>query len=316
MTHVLSIFAVYGRTAWGLLADLWLYFAIGFLLAGAVAEFVPRATLMRHFGRNTVATMLRATLSGIVASLCSCGAIPIAVTMRRQGASRAAALTFMLAAPWAGFMQLAIFFKFLGLGETAVVFVGALTVAFVTGLLLGRIEDAGWFAKETLVNHRPITAEPGSVLSGPEEHETHGDRRSLRRCLHALQEAREAFLGLWKYLAFGLAMAAALKAFVPTEWVARFLGPQAPFNPVLTAVPLAAAVELCSEGFSIFAGQLHQMGATLAVVFVVVLVGVATDVTELSVIWGKFGKRCTLAYLLIATTLTLALGLVIQRVFQ
>ena len=138
----------------------------------------------------------------------------------------------------------------------------------------------------------------------------------MKRVLRALLEAKEAFLELWKYLGFGLLLAGALKAFVPTEWIVRYLGPEAPFNPVFAAVPLAAAVELCSEGFSIFAGQLHQMGATLAVVFVVVLVGVATDFTELSVIWGKFGKRSAALYLITATALTLIFGMLIQQIFQ
>ena len=71
-------------------------------------------------------------------------------------------------------------------------------------------------------------------------------------------------------------------------------------------------MELCSEGFSIFAGQLHQMGATLPVVFVVVLVGVTTDFTELTVVFGKFGKRCAVGYVVTATTLTLGLALILQ----
>ena len=292
-----------------LLADLWGYFLIGFVMAGVIAEFMPKETLMRYLGKNSIGTLLRATLSGTVASICSCGAIPIAVTMRKSGASRAAALTFMLAAPWAGFMQLSIFYKFLGFSRTAVVFVGALLVAFLTGVVLGRLEDHRWLDG------------PG----GAEAHALAGDGESCADCSQhgrsfslrmkgALKEAWEAFRELWKYLAIGLLLAGVLKAFVPASWVADYLGAGAPFNPVFTAVPIAAAVELCSEGFSIFAGQLHSMGATLPVVFVVVLVGVATDFTELSVIWGKFGKRCMVAYLVTATVFSLTLALIIQSV--
>ncbi len=92
------------------------------------------------------------------------------------------------------------------------------------------------------------------------------------------------------------------------------MGEDAPFNPVLTAIPIAAVVELCSEGFSIFAGQLYEMGATLPVVFIVVLVGVTTDFTELSVILGKFGKRCAIAYLITATVFAVVFALLIQRI--
>ncbi|MFQ5929183.1 MAG: permease [Acidobacteriota bacterium] len=292
-----------------LIVDLWFYFLLGFLIAGAVAEFIPKRTLTRYLGRNSVGTLLRATLSGTVASLCSCGAIPIAVTMRKGGASRAAALTFMLAAPWAGFMQLVIFYKFLGFAGAAVVFVGALTVAFLTGIVLGRLEDHGWFDGSSRLD-TDSNAPYNEVFCSVD---LQSDFSLHQRIIGSLREAWEGFLGLWKYLAIGLVLAAILKAFIPTQWVASYLGSSAPLNPVLIAIPVAAAVELCSEGFSIFAGQLHQMGATLAVVFVVVLVGVSTDFTELSVIIGKFGKRCAIAYLSTATALALAFALIIQR---
>ncbi|MCG3147702.1 MAG: putative two-component membrane permease complex subunit SMU_747c [Verrucomicrobiae bacterium] len=316
MSRAFDLAGTYLGALWSLLADLWLYFLIGFLIAGAIAEFVPTKTLLRHFGRNSAATYLRAMLAGMLASLCSCGAIPIAATLRARGVSRAAALTFMLAAPWAGFMQLLVFYRFLGFGGTAVVFVGALMIAFLTGTVLGWLEDRGWLneaADSARVSNGPVTA---GCEGGSCDCDASVAPSFARRLLRAGTEAWEAFLALWKYLAFGLLLAGTLKAFVPVEWVGRFLGPQATFNPVLTAVPLAAAVELCSEGFSIFAGQLHQMGATLAVVFVVVLVGVTTDFTELSVIWGKFGKRSAAAHLLTATTLTLVFGLIIQQVFR
>jgi len=300
---------LYFRALGELLAELWVYFLIGFLIAGVVAEFVPKKTLTRYFGKNSIGTLLRATVSGTVATLCSCGAIPIAVTMRKGGASRAAALTFMLAAPWAGFIQLSIFYKFLGFTKTAIVFVGALSVAFLTGMVLGYLEDHRWFDGPDGSKTYPETASqkpcPEDFQSGP----------SLAfRFSGALKEAREAFLELWKYLTVGLLLAGILKAFIPTQWVGGYLGEDAPFNPVLTAIPIAAVVELCSEGFSIFAGQLHQMGATLPVVFIVVLVGVTTDFTELSVILGKFGKRCAIAYLITATVLAVVFALLIQRI--
>jgi hypothetical protein len=292
-----------------LLAELWVYFLIGFLIAGVIAEFVPKKTLTRYFGKNSIGTLLRATVSGTVTTLCSCGAIPIAVTMRKGGASRAAALTFMLAAPWAGFIQLAIFYKFLGFIKTAVVFVGALLVAFLTGMVLGYLEDHRWFDEPDGSKTYPETA---SQKPSPEDFQS---SPSLAfRFSGALKEAWEAFLELWKYLTVGLLLAAILKAFIPTQWVSGYLGEDAPFNPVLMAIPIAAVVELCSEGFSIFAGQLHEMGATLPVVFIVVLVGVTTDFTELSVILGKFGKRCAIAYLITATVLAVVFALLIQRI--
>ena len=146
---LLDLSTRYLEALWNLLSELWIYFVIGFLIAGFVAEFVPSKILLQYFGRNNLKTFLRSMLAGLVASLCSCGAIPIAVTLRKGGATKAAALTFMLAAPWAGFMQLVIFYKFLGMSGTAVVFAGALSVAFICGIVLGYLEDQGWLEEKT-----------------------------------------------------------------------------------------------------------------------------------------------------------------------
>jgi uncharacterized membrane protein YraQ (UPF0718 family) len=43
------------------------------------------------------------------------------------------------------------------------------------------------------------------------------------------------------------------------------------------------------------------MGASLGVVFTMTMVGVTTDLTELSMLWAKFGKRSTVVYLVVST---------------
>ncbi len=304
-----SILNAYLAALWSLLADLWLFMGIGFLTAGLVQEFVPRRAMLRYLGRNSLATLLRATLAGTVASVCSCGAIPIAVSIRQAGATRAAALTFLLAAPWAGFVQLIIFYRFLGWAGTAVIFAGSLLVAFSSGVVLARLESRGLLEGPSPDVDAAVGCED-DCSAVPQQ--ANVSRPFVSRLSASLSAAWQAFLELWKFLGIGLLLAATLKAFVPLSWVSSYLGGQGAWNPVIVALPVAAAVELCSEGFSIFAGQLHEMGATLAVVFVIVMVGVATDFTELSVIWGKFGKRSMLAYLLVATTLSVIFALLLD----
>jgi len=58
------------------------------------------------------------------------------------------------------------------------------------------------------------------------------------------------------------------------------------------------------------------MGATLSVVFVMTMVGVATDLTEIIVIWKKIGKRATVAYLLVGTMLTLIIAILLFTITE
>ena len=317
---MLTYLLLYFKALLSLVSDLWLFFLIGFVTAGAVSVFVPKETLLRLFGKNNLATLGRATVAGMLTSICSCGAIPLSVTLRKKGATQAAALTFLLAAPWAGFIQLFIFYRFLGLPQTLLIFIGSLTVAFATGIALSYMEKRGWLSSpppannphsnpvpltESIIPNSALRIADGAVCDIP-----HSEfyQKVWQKIVKVGKESWEAFRELWKFLTFGLLLAALLSAFIPEDWVTRYLGSDASFDPLLTAVPLAVAIELCSEGFSIFAGQLARMGAILPVIFVVVLVGVTTDFTEISVIWGKFGRKTALLYLATATLLTLLVG--------
>jgi uncharacterized membrane protein YraQ (UPF0718 family) len=47
-----------------LAGDLWVWFLVGFLAAGVVAEFVPSSFVARHFGNNNISSLSKAALWG------------------------------------------------------------------------------------------------------------------------------------------------------------------------------------------------------------------------------------------------------------
>ncbi len=72
-----------------------------FVMAGAIAVFVPPPLLLRHFGasaRKPVAYTV-AALSGCVLAVCSCNIVPLFVTIYRRGAGLGPAITFLYCGP-------------------------------------------------------------------------------------------------------------------------------------------------------------------------------------------------------------------------
>jgi hypothetical protein len=289
-----------------LIEDLWIFFLIGFLVAGIAQEFVPARTLLRYFGSNSWQSLARASFAGLVVSVCSCGAIPLAATLRQRGASTAVALTFLLATPWAGFTHLVILSGFIGFPATALVLVSAIVVSFLTGLVFALLEKINWIDAKLSAE---TTLGQGTILSS----ET--NKPITERLLRSLRYSFTSFTDIGKYLGIGLLLAAALHAFVPTTFVSGVLGKDTSVDPILLAIPLSAVIELCSEGFSVFGGQLYSMGATLGVVFVMLMVGVTTDFTELSVLWGKFGKNSTIAYVVVSTFIAFVAAHIIDLIW-
>jgi hypothetical protein len=235
----------------------------------------------------------------------------MAVSLREKGASTAVALTFLLATPWLGVPQFLVLSNFLGVANTALLMVCAVTAALLSGLLLSRLEKQGC-----------IDA-PMSVVRGGEECEadwsdgcgvgtTHKRAGWRDRLTGVLRHAWDNFRDLGKYLAVGLVLASALAAFVPTTYVQRYLGASDSPWAILLTVPISAIIELCSEGFSVLGGQLYTMGASLGVVFVMLMVGVTADITEITVVWGKFGKRSAIAYVLVSSTVAILVAYTIN----
>ena len=70
------------------------YLVFGYLFAGVLHIFVKTETVSRHLGKSSLGSVVKASLFGIPLPLCSCSVIPAAMSLRKEGASRGAVLSF------------------------------------------------------------------------------------------------------------------------------------------------------------------------------------------------------------------------------
>ena len=66
------------------------YLLLGFLIAGILRAFVPRTLYAKHLAPRNMKSVVKAAAIGIPLPLCSCGVIPTAVGLRKEGASHGA----------------------------------------------------------------------------------------------------------------------------------------------------------------------------------------------------------------------------------
>ena len=66
----------------------------GILHRQAVHTFVPQKTFARHLAGTGWRSVIKSATVGIPLPLCSCGVLPAVISMRRNGASRAAFTSF------------------------------------------------------------------------------------------------------------------------------------------------------------------------------------------------------------------------------
>jgi len=249
---MLELFVLqYLGALFSLFTDLFTYMFLGFLLAAIIDEFVSSERLLRYFGKNDTLSLIRATFAGFLVSSCSCGAIPLAATFRKRGASTATILTFLLAAPWAGLPMFFIFIKFLGFFNTILLMFLALLTAFLSGLILARLEKKKIIEQKLNVKHEENEKEKCLECRKDEEKEHRKEPKIKRIFVCIPLNMKGIFLDIGKYIMIGLFLAAFLKAFVSEKIISEFLGKERGIFAIFIALPIAAIIEACSEGFAV-----------------------------------------------------------------
>ena len=78
------------------------YLLLGFFLAGLMHVFVPAKAYRKYLSAHSFKSVVHAALLGIPLPLCSCGVIPTAMSLRKEGASKGAVTSFLIATPQTG----------------------------------------------------------------------------------------------------------------------------------------------------------------------------------------------------------------------
>ncbi len=274
------------------------YLLLGLLLAGLLHVIVPKAWVTRHMGGRGIGAAVKAALVGIPLPLCSCGVIPFADSLKRQGASKPSITSFLIATPQTGVDSILATTAMLG----PVVAVWRVITALVSGVVGGAL--AG------VVDPDPPGAEQARALASgsglPRGWKAKG-RELVSYGMGMLVED----IAFW--LMVGMAAGGAIAAFVPDD-----LFTTAATHPVLQwGVVMAVAVPLyvCATGSIPIAAALVAKGLPLGAAIVFLIAGPATNVATLTVFTRALGRRVVAVYLGTIVVVSLAFGLAFELLF-
>lgn len=139
-----------------------------FFIAGAMVALIPKASITRWLGRNTVAYVSypAAAAAGSLLAVCSCTIVPLFAGIYRKGAGIGPAVTFLFFAPAGNIMALAYTGSILGPEFAAARLVMCLLFGIGIGLLMALLfwrDDVRHDAQtETLFTER-ATISPAAV---------------------------------------------------------------------------------------------------------------------------------------------------------
>lgn len=274
---------------WDLINKMSPYLLLGFGVAGLLHTFVPSGLYRRYIGQNHFRSVVWAALIGVPLPLCSCGVIPTAVLLRKEGASKGAATSFLIATPQTGVDSILATASLLGLPFAILRPVAALVTALFGGQLV------------TLAT-RNEPAEPISRRS--EETAKLTFRQKLTDALRYGYLDMIQDIGLW--LVVGLAVAGLITVLVPDGFFLRFAD-----TPVVNmAAMLAVSVPMyvCATGSIPIAVALMLKGLTPGAALVLLMAGPASNMASIFVISKVLGRKTLWLYLLSITAGAIAFG--------
>jgi uncharacterized protein len=122
------------KEAWYLYLDVAVYMLFGFFVAGLLYLFFKPDKIKHYLGKGKIKPVFLAACFGIPLPLCSCGVVPVAAGLKKQGANSGAALSFMISTPETGVDSIAVSWAMLDPIMTVIRPVDAFITAVLTGI--------------------------------------------------------------------------------------------------------------------------------------------------------------------------------------
>lgn len=257
------------------------YVLLGFFIAGLMHAFVPQRTFARHLSSTGWRAVVKAALVGIPLPLCSCGVLPTAIAMRRNGASRAAATSFLVATPQTGVDSIAATWSLLGPAFAIIRPVAALVTAILGGWAVGKAEGTTAAVQHTSVPSVDIVDSKNSLG---------------RKCISALHYGFVDLVGsIGGWLVVGLIIAALITVYVPSDFFAT-LG-RWPLLSMLAVLVVAVPMYVCATGSIPIAMSLVLKGLSPGTALVLLMAGPAANFASFALISREMGRKPAFIYL-------------------
>jgi len=305
------VFAVL-PAAWHLLLDSSVYILFGLLIAGLLRVFMSPNSVATHLGQGRFRSVFKAALLGIPLPLCSCGVLPTAAGLRKQGANKGATAAFLISTPESGVDSIAITWALLD----PVMTLARPVAAFTTAVAAGISENLLGPGKEDAMTDPDLTCPVDGCCEGfdcpPEEHARHHTfSEKIRTGLKFAMTDVWGDIASWFFV--GLLLAGLIVALVPEEMMGRFLGGGLPSMLLMLAVGIP--LYICATASTPIAAALILKGVSPGAALVFLLAGPATNVTSLTVLLRILGKRATAIYLTMIALFSVLFGLALDQVY-
>lgn len=267
------------------LKELWLPLVLGFIASGIFYQFFPTEHVQRYLGGKGIKPILMASMIGAALPVCCIGTLPLAMTLRRKQASLGAVMAFLVATPATSISALFVCWKLLGTGFTVIVFMGALLMSIVVGIICDGIKD---------LPQKEAESEKKSCCHAEKEEDigqTVEDK--VKKALVYAFVTLPKNIGL--EILLGIGFSSLILSFTPIQnFIQSYLKGLVGYAAIIV---LALVTYVCSTGDVPIAHAFIQAGMSKGQGLCYLLIGPITSYSTILVVDKQFGRHVLMIYL-------------------
>ena len=283
-----------------------IYILIGLLIAGFLKQIIPDDFVVKHLGKGSISSVLKATLFGIPLPVCSCSVVPLAQGLRKEGASKGAVQSFLISSPITGVDSILATFSFFGLFFTIFRVITSLIIAIIVGLIQNFIEKDDSLLKED------SSFSSCGCSSSCNDIKEEKKRFSIKKVFSYAYVT--LFIDMAKPLLIGLLFGAIFTTFAPKEYTSLLFE-----NQILTYIIIilfSMPLYVCATASFPIAAALMMEGMSAGAAFIFLTAGPATSAVTMSVVYKMLGKTSLIIYLSTIGILSLIFGFIFDLFFN
>lgn len=309
------------QSAWSMLNSSSSWMVFSFAVAGVLREFLkPEKIQKTAIGSKRISGVFWTTLSGMFIPICSCGTIPLGISMYYSGAYLGPTLAFMTSTPMINPLAVILAWGLLG-KEITIIYI---ITGFVAPMIIGIVANhfAGNELHIGLRNKNNEEAEGTISLETDEEEEPamiqlEFEEPSVWEKLKSglRWSFTELSVTISKYTVSGMLIAGFLFTVVPQSFVQDYLGNPGMIS-LLGITVVAALMYVCAVGHIPFIAALVASGAAPGVAITFLMAGAGTNIPELLTISKTIGKRAMFMYFSMVVVISNLVGYLTNRLLM
>lgn len=291
---------------WGVLKESWhiwmeasVYLLFGFFVAGIIHVFFTPEKIVKYLAGSKIRSVLYAALFGVPLPLCSCGVVPAALSLKKNGANNGAVLSFLISTPVSGVDSIALTYTLLD----PIMTVARPLSGFLAGSIAGILEN---FFGSSISVFSPSSSDSCCAS---------GVKSSLRKRM--AEGFRYAFIDLTtdiaRWFLVGMLLAGVISYLIPHHWVEHYLG--GGFSSMFIMLVVGIPLYICASASTPIAAALILKGMSPGTALVFLLAGSATNIASLVVLAKFLGKWAITVYLGSIAVCSIVFGLLLDAIY-